>query len=228
MEKKDYWIEFWNNNNIINKPSLHEKVGRTINGVPIEDERWNEVLSDLEHTLELNSNDDVLDIAAGCGAIAIPFSKRTKMVTALDISKKLLSEMKGIPNLKTVLADAREIDFDNESFSKIIFYFALQHFSEKESALLLQKIYKWLKPGGLCYIGDIPDLEKKFAFFNSKEREAAYFNSIIKGEPIIGTWFSKEFLEKLGSFSGFKQTSIINQPKDYQNAHYRFDVLLRK
>lgn len=228
MKDNNYWIDFWNKNNIINKNNVHEKVGRTIKGVPIKEEQWKDVINDLENQLELNKNDDVLDIAAGSGALSIPFSKIVNSVIAVDISEKLINDLNGIENIKTILADARSIEFNEAQFSKIILYFALQHFSEKETMLLFKKIYKWLKPGGFFYIGDIPDSDKKFEFFNNRERESAYFNSILTDEPIIGTWFNKEFLEKLGIFIGFKQATLIEQPEEYINAHYRFDILLRK
>ncbi len=228
MEENEYWINYWKNNDIVNKSGLHEKVGRTIAGKPITNEKWSDVLSDLETQLTLNSKDDLLDIAAGSGAISIPFSNKVHSVIAIDISEKLLSGMEGINGIKTMAADIRTTDFEENQFSKIILYFALQHFTEKETVILFQKIHKWLKPNGFCYIGDIPDEEKKFDFFNSKEREVAYFNSIVKSQPIIGTWFMKDFLKKLGKYSGFKETSIIAQPEDYINAHYRFDVKLVK
>lgn len=228
MADSNYWKEFWNTNNIINKPTAHEKVGRTIKGVPITDDKWQIVLNDLEARISLNSNDEVLDIAAGSGVIAIPFSKKARSVTALDLSEKLLMEMEGINSIQTILADAREIEFKENSFTKIIFYFALQHFSEKETLFLFKKIFSWLKPSGILYVGDIPDTNKKFEFFNNNERRQAYFDSIANDSPIIGYWYDKELMQKLGEFTGFKKSQIINQPSSYINAHYRFDIKLTK
>lgn len=228
MDNGKYWKIFWNTNNIINRNGIHEKVGRTIGGKPIDEEIWNSILIDIENILILNSKDDILDIAAGSGAISIPFAPKVNSVTSLDISEKLLSSMKGIKGINTILADIRNYDFQHECFSKIILYFALQHFNEKETILLFRKIFDWLKPGGICLIGDIPDIERKFNFFNNKERESIYFTSIIKDEPIIGTWFHQEFLKKVGEYVGFKETILIKQPKYYINSHYRFDIKLTK
>lgn len=228
MTNKDYWINFWNNSAIISKSGIQEKVGRTISGVPISEEDWNIVLKDIEQQLDLKSTDELLDIAAGSGAITLPFSKKVYSVTALDISKKLLSAIPHNNNIIKIHADVRTFNFNENQFSKIILYFAIQHFNEKETIELFQKIYSWLKPNGICLIGDIPDEERKFIFFNSHEREKAYFNSILKEEPIIGTWFTKDFIQKLGEFTGFKKSLIINQPPSYINSHYRFDLKLTK
>jgi ubiquinone/menaquinone biosynthesis C-methylase UbiE len=228
MSDTNYWKNFWNENNIIERTGIHEKIGRTINGVAIEPHRWNSILYDLENHLCLNSSDSVLDIAAGSGAIAIPFSKKVNSYTALDISEKLIEGLKTQPKINAIHADAREVEFEKEGYSKVILYFALQHFTEKETLLLLKKIHQWLKPGGICFVGDIPDAASKFSFFNNCDREKAYFDSIIKDSPIIGTWFDKEFVRKAGIYSGFKESIVVDQPQDYINSHYRFDLKLVK
>jgi ubiquinone/menaquinone biosynthesis C-methylase UbiE len=228
MNKDTYWKDFWNKNTIIEKSDIHEKVGRTINGIPIGEEKWNDVLKDLEVHLDLKSTDDVLDIAAGSGAIAIYYRKKVGSYTALDISEKLIAGLKSYTNLKAIHGDVRDMNFPKESYSKVILYFALQHFTEKETLLLLKNIFYWLKAGGICFIGDIPDASRKFFFFNDRERENIYFDSILKNSPIVGTWFDKEFMQKAGTFAGFTQSLILDQPPDYINAHYRFDLKLVK
>lgn len=224
MEKNEYWVNFWKTNTIVNKATPHEMVGRTIAGVPIEEEKWNKVLLNLEQELNLKESDTLLDIGAGSGVISIPFAKKTKQVTAVDISDKLLSEMKSIQNITLIEGDARELNFDSQSFDKIVIYFAIQHFTEEETTQLLQKCYNWLKPNGILYIGDIPDNSLKFNFFNNQERQKDYFNSLLTSKPIIGTWFQKDFFEYLGNFLGFSKSQIISQDVSYINAHYRYDA----
>lgn len=224
MAEDNYWIKFWQTDKIVHKATPHEKVGRTIQGVPISDEQWQQVLDDLEVHLQLTPQDRLLDIGAGSGVISIPFSKKTAHVTALDISANLLEEMKGYEAIKTVMANALEADFEEECFDKVIIYFAIQHFTEQETLLLLEKAWHWLKPGGILYIGDIPDVSRKFSFFNTPERQAAYFNSLKNHEPIIGTWFHKDFFSGLAAYLGFSSAGILEQPHTFMNAHYRFDA----
>jgi ubiquinone/menaquinone biosynthesis C-methylase UbiE len=228
MEKKDYWLKYWNDNHILKKDDSHERVGRTINGVPITGEKWSKTLDFISQQMQLNHNDELMDIAAGNGSISIPFSKKVKKVLAIDISKKLLSEIPAESNIQTNLGDIRNTEFPDNSFTKIVFYFAIQHFSEKEVVQLVTKSYNWLAPGGILYIGDIPDAGKLFDFFNTEERRAAYFSSILTETPILGTWFERSFLAELGKFVGFDEQIIIAQPNYQINSHYRFDIKLIK
>lgn len=223
MTKDNYWIKFWQTDQIIHKPTAHEKVGRTIGGVPISEEQWLVVLNDLEQHLQLAPNDSLLDIGAGSGVISIPFSKKVKHVTALDISSTLLEEMKGYDNISTVVANAIETEFEPGCFDKIIIYFAIQHFTEQQTLALIRKAHTWLKPNGILYIGDIPDSRHLFSFFNTAERQKAYFDSLSEDRPIIGTWFQKDFFSNLAAYSGFSSVSIVEQPATFINAHYRFD-----
>ena len=110
----DYWNNFWNSNPIISRDGIHEKVGRTVSGIPISDKDWHCIVEDIQQHLQLNSNDSVLDIAAGSGALAIPLSKKVFSYLALDISAKLLVAIPQLPNLKTLLADAKVVQFENE------------------------------------------------------------------------------------------------------------------
>jgi len=225
---QNFWTNFWNNNPIIKKPEPQLKVGRTINGVPINENLWNETISFLSGQLELNTDDKVLDIAAGCGLISVPFSKKVNSLCAVDISEELTKSYGDYNNITKIISDIRDCEFKEGEFTKVIFYFALQFLTMEESVLMLEKIYKWLSPGGIAYIGDIPDIYKMFDYFNTLERESQFFNSLKNRTPIIGTWYSRKFLQELGGFVGFENVEIINQPSNFFNAHYRFDVKLFK
>lgn len=225
--KQNYWKNFWNENPIIHKENPQQQVGRTINGKPISDELWKQTLMFLAHQLQLNSQDILLDIAAGSGMISIPFSQQVKEVVALDISEKLLENIHE-KNIQTLVADAREVVFQPEKFTKVILYFALQHFSWEECVQLFKNIYHFTAKNGIVYIGDIPNINQLFDFHNTNDWKNAYFMSLENNQPIIGTWFTEDFLLNLAKFCGFSSAEIITQPKEFINAHYRFDLKLVK
>lgn len=229
-DNTDYWVNFWNSNPIIELENLQCQIGRTKNKNPITEQIWLKTVDYINEIIKLEQTDELIDICSGNGLLSIPFSKKCKYVTSVDISEKLLSkiDLSVNQNIQTIVSDVRTIEFKNDTFSKALLYFSLQHFNEKETIMLLKSVYNWLKPHGLIFIGDIPDLERKFDYFNSKERQTAYFESILTMKPILGTWFSRHFLENLGLYVGFKKCTIIDQP-DYQfNSNYRFDALFEK
>jgi cyclopropane fatty-acyl-phospholipid synthase-like methyltransferase len=228
LKKEHYWTKYWVTDTITEKENIHAKVGRTIGGVPIKDSDWKRQLHFISKNINLKKNDSLLDLGAGSGAISLPFSKSVSKVCAVDISKKLLDSIPKTNNLTKIVDDLRDIDFKEGSFSKIIFYFTIQHFTEAEVICLFEKMYKWLHKDGLIYIGDIPEATKLFDFFNTDERKEIYFNSILKKQPIIGTWFTKEFLVELARSKNFKSAKVIQQPKYFINSHYRFDLILKK
>jgi len=226
----NYWENFWNENNILNSENPQNQVGRALNKEPISEELWIKTLSYIFNTINITSNDVVLDLCAGNGLITLPLSEKVKKVVAVDISTKLLSSInnKKNENITTIVEDIIKLKFEENSFSKVIFYFAIQHFTEIEVISLFKKVNSWLEIGGIYYIGDIPDIDKLFNFFNTKERESAFFNSLKNKKPIIGTWFNRRYLEKLGLYSGFSSVEIIKQPSYLINSHYRFDIKLIK
>lgn len=226
-KSNNYWTEFWNSNPIVENKDPQLQVGRSINGQPITNELWNLTLNFVRNQLELNSSDIILDIGAGSGMISIPYSKIVHKVVALDISSKLLDRINE-SNIKKIEADARYVNFEKDAFSKVILYFALQHFTQKETIQLFKNMYNWIKKGGIAYIGDIPDITKLFVFHSKPEWKDAFFKSLENDKPIIGTWFTQEFLVNLAMYCGFKHVEVVEQPDYLINSHYRFDLKLIK
>lgn len=226
----DFWKKYWQSADILRESHPQNQVGRTINKQPIAEDRWQDTL-DFVASYLMPANDDILlDLCAGNGLLSIFFAKTIRQVVAVDISADLLEKIDTTTyqNIGTVQSDVLALDLPKASFDKALMYFALQHFSLKETINVFQIVRNILKPGGLFYIGDIPDAARIWDFFNNKEREKEYFESVITQQPIIGQWFDKAFIEKGAKFAGFSDVRLISQPEYQFNSHYRFDALLKK
>lgn len=228
--QNDYWATFWTSNSRLENDDPHFQVGRTINGVPLDQEKWQFHLNEIAQRLDLNPKDTLLDLCAGNGLITMPLSLKCRATTAIDISTTLLGRIDSTlyPSITVITADARNVDLLPETFSKVLMYGALQHFSDREAIGIFETTYQSLIKGGSFLIGDIPDIDRLFVFYNKPEWVKAYFDSVRTNTPAIGTWFKKEVLVEMAKYVGFSHAEVATQHPDMINSHYRFDLLLTK
>lgn len=227
----NYWIDFWRGHGEKTKESNEQvQVLRTINKQPIDPQKWDLTIQHIKEQLEIKKDDDVLELCSGNGLITKALSPLCKSVVAVDVSEDLLAGISaaGYSNVETVCSDIRKLDLQDRTFSKIIIYAGLQYFTYAETVALFENMYKWLRPGGILYIGDIPDTEKLWTFFNTPERETVYFNTVKEEKDIIGTWFERTWLEKLSKFTGYKKSVVVEQRDFMICSFFRYDMKLIK
>ena len=228
--ENNYWASYWTTNQIIKNGNPQCQVGRTVNKIPINHKKWLFHLNEIEQTLDLGPSDILLDLCAGNGLITMPLSLRCKSVIAVDISSALLEKIdtKTYPAITVITGDARNVNLPSGVFSKGLMYGALQYFSEREVVGILETIYRSLMQGGSFLVGDIPDIDRLFVFYNKPVWVRAYFDSVKANTPAVGTWFKKEILLEMAKYVGFSGAAILSQHPDLINSHYRFDLLLTK
>jgi cyclopropane fatty-acyl-phospholipid synthase-like methyltransferase len=230
-DREDYWKQFWIGHAKAAADSHPQhQVLRTLNKKPISEEEFKKIVSFVEEKLSVNSADDVLDLCCGNGLFTTVFASKCNSVTGIDVAKELTDQIdtERHKNITTIVKDIREVKLKEQSYSKIFMYAGLQYFAYKEVIGIFQKVSMWLKDDGKFYIGDVPDVNQMWNFFNTEEREKVYFESLVNGTPIIGTWFDSGWLTKLGKFTDFRESEILDQPSDFPYSYYRFDMLFRK
>ena len=72
------------------------------------------VIEKIVSSINISSNDQILEIGPGKGAITTPLAKKVKKITAIEIDSKLckILEEKNIPNLGIINNDFLKIDLD--------------------------------------------------------------------------------------------------------------------
>jgi len=225
----DYWKSFWllhGKENQNTEPQV--QVLRTLNKQPVTPETFAAIMDSVSAMLKSEPDLDMLDLCCGNGLITKEFIGRVGSVTAVDLSEELVSKVKiGMSeNVTTLAADARIVDFPESSFDRILLYAGLQYFSEIETVELFLRLRRWIREGGLVVLGDIPDSTRRWNFFNSLERENAYFEGLKSGKPLVGYWFDPSWLEKLANYAGFASAKLHPQPAALPYQHYRFDLVL--
>jgi cyclopropane fatty-acyl-phospholipid synthase-like methyltransferase len=225
----NYWVEFWKNYaNDVSEKDEQSQVLRTIDKKPITEELWEFTLSKIDDVFNVLRGDNVLDLCCGNGLLSKHYIKKSATVTAVDVSNVLLRNISNIDGLTTINSDIRLLNFENNSFDKVILYAGIQYLNEKESIELIQNIYNWLKPNGCLFIGDIPDTNKRWNFYNTEDRQAVYFNNQLEGKAIVGYWFEKDWFDKLTDFIGFNEGRCHAQDDKLINSVFRFDYLYKK
>ncbi len=96
----------------------------------------------------------VLDIGAGTGRLSLQFAKGGAQVMALDVSAKMLELVKRKNHkVQTIVGDAENLPFENNSFDVVTAAFLIVHL--KDPARFFDEVYRVLKDGGRFVVTNI-------------------------------------------------------------------------
>jgi cyclopropane fatty-acyl-phospholipid synthase-like methyltransferase len=92
----------------------------------------------------------LLDLGCGAGdAWDRLFVERGWSVTGVDFSRRMLElAAKHVPEMQTVHADMRQVEFPSCRFDAITAIYSLFHLARRDQALMFVKFSRWLIPGG--------------------------------------------------------------------------------
>ena len=106
--------------------------------------RWVEM---LEQRLPERSR--VLDLGCGGGGPTTRALAARHDVVGVDISERQLERARRlVPEARFLRADATEVAFEPESFDAVVSLFLLGHVPRAKQRPLLERIFRWLAPGG--------------------------------------------------------------------------------
>tara|TARA_B110001469_G_scaffold117373_1_gene123300 strand:- start:17357 stop:18046 length:690 start_codon:yes stop_codon:yes gene_type:complete len=224
----EYWKHHWESDSRLCSDDPFFQVGRTRHKKPISKEDWIRSLDFIGSRLDPSGNDVLIDLCCGNGLLSGHFSDLVSRVIAIDFSERLLDAFvaKDRSNISILRRNVKTLSFEEFSYNKVLFHFAAQHFTEEEIIRVLDRIRKTIAPGGMIYIGEIPDQDRKWNFYSNEKYRRTYFNELINGEPAIGTWYKKDFFTYAAETLGFKSIEIFDQPDFMLNENHRFEVLI--
>lgn len=104
-----------------------------------------------EMTRNLPPGAAVLDLGCGAGIPAtLWLAQRGFDVTGVDLSGKQLDLARElVPGAAFLKADMTELGFGPGTFGAVVAFHSIIHVPREEHPALLQKIHRWLEPGGL-------------------------------------------------------------------------------
>lgn len=137
------WDEFW-------AKLFRVTHRRSIPGIQHYDELIVDFCTEL---LNLNTNDEILDIACGAGDHSVLFAKKGFKVSGFDISQTLIDEATTLAQSQNVSVDfykgdMREISFDQKFKAAILLSHSFGFFNHEENTLVLEGSYNSLVEGG--------------------------------------------------------------------------------
>lgn len=109
----------------------------------------------------------VLDVACGTGDMVLELTKRSYLVTGVDLSEEMLAIAKRkVENGKWEVADAEHLPYDDNSFDAVTCAFGVRNFVHLEKGL--NEMLRVLKPGGRIAILELstPDSPLVRPFYN--------------------------------------------------------------
>jgi ubiquinone/menaquinone biosynthesis C-methylase UbiE len=215
------WKAFWNNK----VEGL--QVGRVLKGQAMSDELMQRIASRIVIQLQLQPTDSLLDICCGNGHLSKLFLPHVKEIFGVDFSESLITSAQEIAteNLHFVLGDATQFSL-NQKFDKVLLYFSFQYFeSYAIGKLVLQNLLKHAKPGAIILIGDVPNQDQFFTYYNGPRKWWQWLKQELKNSNDMGKFWSKQELLNLCNELGVKGEVVPQEPwQPY--AHYRFDLLI--
>jgi ubiquinone/menaquinone biosynthesis C-methylase UbiE len=149
---------------------------------PEYEERVEKLRAVTEHAMQpfLNSTPiggQVLDIGCAVGYTTEILSQNGKLAEGIDISPSMIEHAKKRnPNIKLVVGDFLDHQYEDNSFDGILMYAFIHLFPKDAAKECLNKAVKILKPGGCIFIGttksDKPSegFEKKADYSSSPNR----------------------------------------------------------
>ena len=92
---------------------------------------------------------EVLDLGCGCGVPDARLLSERFRVTGVDISDVQIDRARRlVPHARFVRADMTEVRFRSETFGGVLCLYSLIHVPLEEHRRLLDRIHRWLTPGG--------------------------------------------------------------------------------
>lgn len=128
------------------------------------------ILSDVIPKLCLNSQSDLLDIGCGSGLLLIPLSFLVHSATGIDHAEVIAGLRRRFTGASLAAMAGNFLDLAiGDRYSAILAYSVVHYLSSKEELFAFaDKAVELLRPNGRMLIGDIPNVDRKRRFLQTK------------------------------------------------------------
>jgi cyclopropane fatty-acyl-phospholipid synthase-like methyltransferase len=206
------------------------QVRRTINGVPVSDDQIKMIVDTIRSALNLKSDDSLLDIACGNGALSHLLFESCSKYRGVDLSEHLISVAKAnfeiLPQYQFTQQDAVEYvqaEPSPESFSKVLCYGSFSYLPQADAAEVLRILFEKFVCVQTVFIGNLPDRNLASEFYKKQPDVEEVSDNCSQ----IGIWRTRSEFTKLANDAGWK-VKFSTMPSEFYASYYRYDALLSR
>jgi ubiquinone/menaquinone biosynthesis C-methylase UbiE len=122
---------------------------------------FEKVLDRLMEMSDPRSADDCVDLGAGTGFVTNALAPLVGSVLAVDISPAMATSLgeraaqAGLGNVRTQVADLKDLRLPPASADLIVSNYALHHLRDPDKRALAAEAAQWLRPGGRIVVADM-------------------------------------------------------------------------
>ena len=138
------------------------QVAKTVGGVAVDAAQVQAMTDDVASRLCLGPADVLLDLCCGNGLLTVRLASRCRHVVGVDFSAPLLEvarrdhQTANVSYVHASVLDLDRLSMPPGSFTKVLLYDALQHFTASEFRRLLAHIVPLLADDRLVLLGGVP------------------------------------------------------------------------
>lgn len=225
------WKAYWDKQ-ARSSQNPHQQVARSSPIQIIDDALLDRISDHIREQLALQPTDHLLDVCCGNGLLTQRLAKHSKEVCGVDLSDELIfaaSQHAAASNIAYQQGDATRLaEVVSGPFDKINLYFSFQYLDTfQKGKQAIEGMLRLLQPGGILFIGDVPDEAYLSVFYPRWDQRLRYRLNLMIGRSMMGKFWKENELRKICLQLG-AQLSRLQQPSDLPYAHYRVDYLIRK
>jgi SAM-dependent methyltransferase len=214
---------------------LQSQVLRTPHGKPVGEDQVALIVNGIKKNLELESDDVLLDLCCGNGAITSHVFPACKGGVGVDFTPFLIEvaqkNFEQRPDRIFRLADVLEyVETTDECqrFTKVLCYGAFQCLIQKKAIGVLTALQKRFINVRRILLGNLPDLDCAGIFWRQELGSDPWpLEQLRRHDTPFGTWRSEREVGELAAECGWR-AAFWRMPSGFYSAHFRFDATLTR
>lgn len=206
------------------------QIRRTVQGVPVSDDQIKMIVDKIRTELDMKSDDSMLDLACGNGALSHLLFDSCAEYLGVDLSEYLISvattNFETLPNYRFIhqgVAEYIHSESQPERFTKVLCYGSFSYFSANDAVEVLQTLFEKFSNVQNVFIGNLPDKDLATEFYKREPNIKELEDSASE----IGIWRTRDDFIRLVNDSGW-HVKFSKMPAEFYASYYRYDALLSR